>query len=105
MGGDGGRTAVVVDVECYLCGTVGGEELIEVECVGGGDGDVLRVVEEVDGLIATGCPAVAEVVVIHSGYESLRDVGLEVEHGGGDIVGNGACSNHGVDFFSGVLFA
>ena len=41
VGGNGGGTAVVVDVECYLCGTTGGEELVEVECVGDGDGVVL----------------------------------------------------------------
>lgn len=41
VGGNGGGTAIVVDVECYLCGTTGGEELVEVECVGDGDGDVL----------------------------------------------------------------
>ena len=45
MGGNGGRAAVVVDVECDLCGTVGVEEVIEVERVGGGNGDVLRVVK------------------------------------------------------------
>ena len=59
VSGECGRTAIVVHVECYLCGTMRGYVVIEVESVSGGNGNVLSVVEEIDGFAAAGSPAVA----------------------------------------------
>ena len=64
MGRDGGRGAIVVDVDCHLSGTVGGEILVEVVGVDGGDCDVLCVVEEIEGFVAAVCPPLAEIVLI-----------------------------------------
>lgn len=61
--------------------------------------------EEIDRFVATGCPAVAEIVLVKDREEVLGDVGIEVEHSWGDVVGNGMGIDHGVDFLSGVSFA
>ena len=105
VGGKDGGTAVVGCVEGDVGGSVGDEELIEVLRVDGWDGDVLRVVEEIDGLVATGCPAVAEVIGLHRSQEAFGDVGLEVEHGRGEVVGHGVGVNQGINFLTCVSFA
>lgn len=91
MGGKCIGSAVVVDVKRDVDSTVVGEESIEVGGVDGRDCDVFSVVEEIDMLVSAGCPSVAEVVFFHCGNETLREVGLEVEHGRGDVVGNSSC--------------
>ena len=58
---------------------MGCEELVEVLLVDRRDGDVLRVMEEEDGFVAAGCPAVSVVVGLHSSQEAFGEVGLEVE--------------------------
>ena len=105
VGGEDGGTAVVGCVEGDVGGSVGDEELIKVLRVDGWDGDVLRVVEEIDGFVAAGCPSVAKVVGFHCSQEAFGKVGLEVEHGRGKVVCHGVCLDEGIDFLTGVLLA
>ena len=61
-----GGTAVVVEVEGDVGGTMRGEVVIEIGGVDGWDSDVLCVVEKIDGFEGTGCPPLAQVVGLHS---------------------------------------
>ena len=67
MGREKGGTAVVVEVEGDVGGSMRGEVVIEIGCVDGRDSDVLCVVKEIDGFEGTGCPALAQVVGLHGG--------------------------------------
>ena len=86
VGGEDGGAAIVGCVDGDVGGSVGGEELVEVLCVDGRDGDVLCVVEEIDGFVAAGCPPFAEVISLHCCHETKGEVGLEVDHGRGKVV-------------------
>ena len=103
VGGEDGGTAVVGCVEGDVGGSVGDEELIKVLRVDGRYGDVLCVVEEIDGLVAAGGPPLAEVIGLHRSQETFGDVGLEVEHGRGEIVCHGVRLDEGIDFLTGIL--
>ena len=61
-----GGTAVVVEVEGDVGSTMRGEVVIEIGGVDGWDGDVLCIVEEIDGFEGSGCPPLAQVVGLHS---------------------------------------
>ena len=105
MSREKGGTAVVVEVEGDVGGTMRGEVVIEIGGVDGWDSDVLCIVEEIDGFEGTGCPPLAQVVGLHSGKEPLRNGGLEIEHGGCDIVGHDKRADKGVNLLAGVAFA
>lgn len=100
-----GGTAVVVEVKGDVGGAMRGEVVIEIGGVDGWDGDVLCIVEKIDGFEGTGCPPLAQVVDLHSGKEPLRNGGLEIEHGGCDIVCHDKRADKGVNLLAGVAFA
>lgn len=100
-----GGTAIVVEVEGDVGGAMRGEVVIEIGGVDGWDGDVLCIVEKIDGFEGTGCPPLAQVVDLHSGKEPLRNGGLEIEHGGCDIVCHDKRADKGVNLLAGVAFA
>ena len=98
-------STIVGNIECEIGNSLGREKPMEIEGIDHRDGDVASVVEKIDGLVDAGRPARAKIVGLHGGNETLGKVGLEVEHGGRNIVGHIERSDEGVDLLTCVSLA